>query len=66
LTACGEPRVELAAPYVPADLLRPVLVRCADGDTAAALGRCAIALRAGLNEANAQIAAVGTILQTLE
>lgn len=67
LTACDrEPRVELAAPFVPADLLRPVVVRCASGDTAAALGNCALALRAGLNEANSQIAAVGEILQTLE
>jgi hypothetical protein len=63
LTACGDPRVELAQPFVPADLLRTVDVRCADGETAAALGNCAIALRAGLNRANGQIAAVGEILQ---
>jgi hypothetical protein len=62
LTACAEPRVELAAPHVPADLLRPVVVRCADGQTAAALGNCAIALRAGLNRANGQIETVGAML----
>jgi len=67
LTACADDsRVELATPFVPADLLRPVEVRCASGDTAAALGRCAIALRAGLNEANGQIVAVGQIVQPAE
>lgn len=64
LTGCAdEPRVELAAPHVPADLLRPVVVRCASGETAAALGNCALALRAGLNRANSQITALGEILQ---
>jgi hypothetical protein len=62
LTACGGPRVELAAPYVPADLLRPVVVRCPNGDTAATLGRCAIMLRMGLSEANSQIAAIAQIV----
>jgi len=64
LTACGDdPSVVLAPPFVPADLLSPVEVRCAPGDTASALGRCAIALRAGLNEANLRIGAVGQIIQ---
>ena len=63
LTACGEPRVELAGPHVPADLLRPVVVQCPRGDTAAALGSCALALRTGLNRANSQIATVGQIIQ---
>lgn len=63
LTACGEPRLELVNPHVPADLLREVVVRCAGGETVAALGNCAIALRAGLNQANSQIVATGEILQ---
>jgi hypothetical protein len=64
LTACADraPQVELATPYVPADLLRPVVVRCPSGGTVAALGNCAIALRAGLNQANSQIVAVGAVL----
>lgn len=63
LTACAEPRIELVAPYIPADLLRPVMVRCADGHTAVALGNCAIALRAGLDRANRQIEAVRVLLE---
>jgi hypothetical protein len=59
LTGCAAPRPE---PVVPESLLRPVVVECAVGDTLRALGSCALALRAGLDEANAQIGAVAEIL----
>ena len=50
------------APTVPPELIRPVEVRCRDGATARALGDCALALRAGLAEANDKLASVAAIL----
>ncbi|MAM60875.1 MAG: hypothetical protein CMH11_05230 [Maritimibacter sp.] len=55
LTACAE---TAARQPIPAPLLEPVEVRCADGTTERALGECALRLRAGLETANGKISAI--------
>lgn len=57
LTACAN-----SPSVVPAELTRPVLVECATGDASRALGRCAIALRAGLNTANDKLTSIGDLV----
>lgn len=56
LIGCG-PRVEIRS-AVPESLTDPVIVECPTGDTARALGTCAIRLRAGLDEANGRLIAI--------
>lgn len=62
LTACDKKITP--QPIVPAPLLKPVGVTCAVGDSEVYLGRCAIALRQGLNLANSQINAIAGLLQS--
>lgn len=67
LTGCGDAMPSRAIlPDVPAELRRPVLVVCQPGDTVRALGQCAMALRAGLTEANSKIETIDTILSNAE
>lgn len=67
IASCGpEPEVVFAAPYVPEELRRPVVVICLDGDTRAALGECAMKKDAGLREANRRIEATDRILDLAE
>lgn len=65
LAGCGEaPRPVVAPPpAVPADLLAPVAVTCPPVATEADVATCLIRLDAGLDRANAQLAAVAQILQ---
>lgn len=60
LTACANPMP--TGDTIPADLLRPVPVVCAEGATVAALGTCAIALRQGLDTANDKIRSIAEIV----
>lgn len=57
LTGCARP----VARVIPQELLAPVVVTCQPGETSRALGNCALALRAGLGEANSQLAAIRAI-----
>lgn len=57
LTGCAR----RADRVIPQELLAPVVVTCAPGETSRALGNCALALRVGLNEANSQIDAIRAI-----
>lgn len=59
LTACATPDPVLV---VPAELTRPVVVACPEGDTSRALGQCAILLRQGLNTANSKLSEIGEIV----
>ncbi len=67
LTACeiNKPiiRTVYVTPSVPEALLRPVVVKCEDGSMVRALGECALAYKAGLNQANSQIAAIAEVTQ---
>ncbi|UUV43225.1 hypothetical protein RCCWILLIS_53 [Rhodobacter phage RcCWillis] len=56
-------RVEYVQPDIPDSLLQPVSVTCPPGYTSRALGECALAYRAGLDQANSQIAAIGEIVE---
>lgn len=45
---------------IPSELLEPVTVECRDfGNVSRSLGQCAIDLRAGLNQANGKLIAIG-------
>lgn len=59
LTACATPD---PTPVVPAELLRPVVVTCAPGDTMRALGQCALAMAEGLAVANDKLARVAVLV----
>lgn len=61
LSACGDK--SRPSVVIPEELRRPVEVRCASGSTQAHLGRCAIALRQGLNEANSKLASINSIYE---
>lgn len=50
------------APAVPADLLAPVAVRCPEFRTEGDVAVCLTRQRAGLDRANAQLAAIAGIL----
>lgn len=66
-TSCGlEPEVVAMVPYVPDELRRPVAVTCADGETRAALGDCAMKKDAAWREANRRIKAIDAILTLAE
>lgn len=56
LTACAK-----ADLVVPPELLQRVSVTCQTGNLEVHLGRCAIALRQGLDTANSKIEAVGRL-----
>lgn len=54
--------IAVIRPVVPAELRRQVVVTCREGATVRALGECALAKAAGLDEANSKIAAIDAIL----
>lgn len=59
LTACAATNTDV----IPGALTTPVTVTCRAGDTSRALGECAIALRAGLDDANSRLVAIGDIVR---
>lgn len=59
LSSCSE-RPTLV---IPEELLRREEVRCRTGTTSRALGECAIALRSGLNRANAKLSSIEEIVK---
>lgn len=64
--SCGREEVVMLVPEVPDPLRQPVEVKCAGGDTMAALGACAMKKDAGLREANRRIVATDQILDLAE
>jgi hypothetical protein len=58
LTACAPAGINA----VPDALTEPVQVTCREGTISRALGECAIALRAGLDDANSRLVAIRGIV----
>ncbi len=47
---------------IPVELTRETVVTCETGETSRALGRCTLALREGLANANSKLRAIGEIV----
>lgn len=66
LTAgCGKPDVQLAAPFVPADLLQPCLTPPMRADTEGRFAAKVLRIAADRDCANARIVTIGEILGKL-